>query len=145
MSAILGDLAPDPTGAAAGIAYMLAAMVMGFVLSRLAIHAWMSRTRRRPRVFSPNPVSVMIGMLSVPIVLFIYLMGTGPSATTAAALLFTGLLTGPIVFVLAPMSVIYAYTAARGAAISDRSIYVASLLSFLAQVFWVVMFLGPAE
>jgi hypothetical protein len=125
---------------------------IGFLLSRLAIHAWMSRVGRKSLQFSANAASILIGTLFVPIALFIYVASrvSWPAIDNRlpyVLLVFalTSLCTAPITFVVVPLFGVYLYGIARGAMISNQSIYSICFLCLVGQAFWLTIFVERME
>lgn len=149
MSSFLEKLSEDSAGAVLAIASMLLAMVIGYLISRLALYASMRRIGWPSREFSPNPASVMIGLLLVPLALFIYLIATDSQTLTIDDFLFclelACTMTAPILFALGPVFFVYACNMGCGKEMTDRSAYALVSLCVAGQVLWLMMLLSSTE
>jgi hypothetical protein len=109
----------DPSGEARGVAiYVFLPIAVGFLLSRLVIHVWLRRAAKPTPEFSPTTASAMVGALFSVMPIFVLLFSTGVDLLAPRQLFFRTLsaviLSAPILFLLAPVFILYVRNVVRG-------------------------------
>jgi hypothetical protein len=106
--------------------YFLLPIVIGFLLCRITIYAWMRSTGRRPAGLSPSTLSLLLGMLSPVFPIGAIIFNAGSVHTLKAelsALLLLVFVTFPIIIVSAPILFVYLACVLRGTRIFPNYIF----------------------